>query len=121
MKPTRRCPICTLYHRQGHKATCRAVPAEHRWPFAPLVALRPDFAATLRPDGGYPAERLERWAADGLDDATADRLATLLRFHPVQVWGWDWITAALTPLDEQRLAGGWRHAWNYAEQGARTA
>ena len=111
----RRCPICTLYHRTSHKAMCRAVDATHRWPLAPLLALRPNLAEILKPHG-YDHRALARWQHEGMDDRAADRIATLLRFHPTQVWGWEWITAALTPLDEQRLAGGWRHAWTYQQE-----
>jgi len=116
----RRCPICTLYHRSNHKALCRAIPNDHRWPLAPLLDLRPNAPETLRPHG-HDQRSLTAWAEHGLDDRTADRVATLLHLHPVQVWGWEWIDLALTPLDAQRIAGGWRHAWTHQEQLEQTA
>lgn len=66
-----------------------------RWPLQPLLdacqLTRGHLAFHLHVSG----TTLTSAAREGLTDADADRWATRLGFHPVAVWGWDWVTAGL--------------------------
>lgn len=69
-----------------------------RWPLQPLLEAsglsRRDLATHL----DVTLRTITRAAADGLSDRTADRWAITIGLHPLHVWGWDWIDAAL-PTD----------------------
>jgi hypothetical protein len=68
---------------------------EGRWPLHPLLD-----AARLTPAGlavqlNTGANNITQAAEAGLSDLQADRWAIRLGFHPVLVWGWAWVDAAL--------------------------
>lgn len=53
----------------------------------------------------------------GFNDWQADRVAIAHGLHPAIIWS-GWADAALGPLDDLYLEGGWRQAWLWNEQGA---
>ena len=71
------------------------VEAAQRWPLAPLLDASGLTRLWLAHHLGVSGETLKRAARDGLTDTEADRWATRLGFHPVAIWGWDWITTGL--------------------------
>lgn len=107
-----RCPLCSLYHRNGHAARC--VQVDRMWPLGPLAEAicRPgeSVAVTL----GVDTTALNRAAEFGLSDLLADRWAIRAGHHPAEIWP-DWIDAGLTVTDRLFLEGGWRQAWLAAE------
>jgi hypothetical protein len=76
-----------------------------RWPLRPLVERTGMTSRQLAEAHGITADHVGRLARNGLTDVQADRWATAAGFHPAQVWGWDWITAAL-PDDPEAEADG---------------
>jgi hypothetical protein len=107
-----RCPVCSLYHRNGYPSTC--VP-DRRWPLAPLLAVmtaeqRTNVPVTLGISGGM----MSMAEGEGLPDPTADRVAIRLGLHPGEIWS-DWFDAGLTEHDRTFVAEGWRQAWEWNE------
>ena len=109
---SRRCPVCSLWHRSGFPPCTVFAP---RWPVEPLVVAvggRGGLAARV----GHVA-----WRAGMLDDITADRWAVACGLHPELVWP-GWCDAGLTVGDRQAVeSGGWRPAWEWAEAQRSTA
>ena len=105
---TRRCPLCACHHVPKCQATART----SRWAVEPLLAIagRDTVASWYGPK---PIARVIR--AGGLTDVQADRWATRLGYHPVEIWGQAWVDAALRPIDEIHAREGWRPAWLDAE------
>jgi hypothetical protein len=66
-----------------------------RWPLAPLLAASGLSRRDLAAEVGITPRSVARAAAEGLSDRSADRWAIRLGFHPLTVWGWDWVTAGL--------------------------
>jgi hypothetical protein len=66
-----------------------------RWPLRPLVERTGLTSRQLAEAHGMAPGSASKLARNGLTDVQADRWATAAGLHPVQVWGWDWITAAL--------------------------
>lgn len=107
------CPTCLL----RHSPRCPGI--ETRWPLGPLVAL---CAAEARRGSGRTEDianalgvervALARAAEYGLTDVQADRWAVRCGHHPASIWH-NWADAALTPLDRDYLANGWRQAWEW--------
>lgn len=121
-----RCPGCTLFHRQGFMGGCQTV-GSRTWPVAPLLAAmsQPEPPADGSPlkSGivgksarlGVNAIQVHRYELSGIPEPVADRWATRLGLHPVQVWGWAWVDAGLSVVDRQYFDGGWRQAWEHSE------
>lgn len=111
----KRCDICKIAHRRPLPVKCYAT--ERLWPTEPLEAVLPSglTVSGLCYRMRWSGSTTQRYLTHGLPDYAADRLATALRLHPVQVWGWEWIDSALTVTDRQRIASGWRQAWEWAE------
>ena len=86
-----------------------------RYPLEPLadaMGITVHKACTrLRVTGATYQEYRDR----GLTPMVADRLAIKAGFHPGLIWP-QWVTDALTVVDEMFLAGGWRQAWLWQEQ-----
>ena len=101
-----RCGTCTLFHRDGY-AVCPGV-TTRTWPVADLLAAFPDHP-------GIETNQLHRYELSGIPEPVADRWATRLGLHPVQVWGWEWVDAGLSVTDRQYLDSGWRQAWEHSE------
>jgi hypothetical protein len=78
----------------NHTDLYAAGPDERRWPLQPLqdASGLPDesFSRRLHVSG----HALTTAAEQGLTDVQADRWAVRLGWHPMSVWGWDWIDAA---------------------------
>jgi hypothetical protein len=92
---------------------CGPQVAALRWPVQPLLdntSLTPSDLRTLVGGGKYG-----QLVAEGLTDQQADRWAIRGGVHPGCVWD-SWFDAALTPLDEAHVAGGWRQAWLWADE-----
>lgn len=103
MSTNPRCGICGCYHAPRCRATHRM------WPSAPLLAVP---GVTDRPK---PSD-----VPDLLDDRSADLWAVKLGLHPEQVWP-GWCDAALTVSDDLFVnGGGWRQAWEWAEEQKRS-
>lgn len=66
-----------------------------RWSLAPLLDATGLTRTYLAFHVGVSGETLKRAEHDGLTDAEADRWATRLGFHPITIWGWNWVTAGL--------------------------
>ena len=126
MTGRQRCGACLLFHRQGFMGGCATVESRS-WPLAPLLAAipKPEAGAMGRPlvDGrssyasrlGADRVQLARYETFGIPEPVADRWATRLGLHPVQVWGWEWVDAGLSVVDRQYFDGGWRQAWEHNE------
>jgi hypothetical protein len=75
----------------------------YRWPLADLhalVASRYQTHSALARAIGIQTTIVDRAAERGLlSDAQADRWAVRLGYHPMSVWGWAWIDAALEVFD----------------------
>ena len=101
------CPHC----HTRHAPRCGTI--TERWPMQPLIDAYQgsNFAEAAQASSDVIRRARER----GLDDLVADRWATRLGLHPVQVWGWEWCDAALSVIDRQFLAEGWRPAWEHDE------
>ncbi len=101
---TRRCPLCACHHVPKCQATART----SQWAIEPLLAI-----AGRDTVHAWCGERSTKKviAAGGLSDVQADRWATRLGYHPVQIWGAEWVDAALRPIDEIHAREGWRPAW----------
>lgn len=78
-----------------------------RWPLRPFLertGLSPELLADTH---GITVKHAQRLGRIGLTDVQADRWATAAGLHPTQIWGWDWITAALpTSLPAAAEANG---------------
>jgi len=77
----------------------------YRWPLDGLQALvagRYETHSALARAIGIQTTIVDRAAERGLSDAQADRWAVRLGYHPMSVWGWAWIDAALEvfPADQ---------------------
>lgn len=57
---------------------------------------------------------LQEYRQRGLTPRIADRLAIRAGYHPALIWP-TWIDDALTVVDRQFLAQGWRQAWLWNE------
>lgn len=69
-----------------------AVPAR-RWPLRPLLEAARATPASLALELGIGVANVAQAVTRGLSDAQADEWAIRLGFHPVLVWGWEWITS----------------------------
>lgn len=67
------------------------------WPLAPLADRTGMTVRQLAQANGLTREHGTWLARQGLTDVQADQWATAEGLHPVHVWGWDWVTAALPP------------------------
>ena len=67
---------------------------EHRWPLQPLLDVSGQSIQELRRRLGVDHKKISAAAADGLTDVQADHWAIALGWHPLSVWGWDWIDLA---------------------------
>jgi hypothetical protein len=70
----------------------------YRWPLDDLhtlVAGRYPTQTSLARALGIQSTVVARAAERGLSDSQADRWAVRLGYHPMSVWGWAWIDAAL--------------------------
>jgi DNA-binding transcriptional ArsR family regulator len=67
---------------------------EHRWPLQPLIDVSGQSIQGLRRRIGVDRKKISAAAADGLTDVQADRWAIALGWHPLSVWGWDWVDLA---------------------------
>jgi hypothetical protein len=112
-----KCPICKLHHpRRGDRRHCTAAPRDRTWPTQPIFdRLRLGDHQATADALGVDATALRKWGHSGLSDVMADRLATRLGVHPTALWGWEWIDCALSVVDRQRIEGGWRQAWEWAQ------
>lgn len=86
-----------------------------RWPVQPLhdAGITPAQCRSIIGGSGYEVACLT-----GLNDRQADRIAIAHGHHPLAIWGWAWVNAALTVNDHDYLEGGWRQAWLWTERGA---
>lgn len=66
-----------------------------RWPLQPLLERTGVSAAGLAQLIGVAPRSVRAARPGGLTDSRADEWATRAGLHPVVVWGWEWITAAL--------------------------
>ncbi len=66
-----------------------------RWPLRPLLDASGLNRLWLAHHVRVSGETLKRAAHDGLTDTEADQWATRLGFHPIAIWGWDWIDAGI--------------------------
>ena len=86
--------------------------AKAQWPLDAILALVPDSKDRLEIDSTV----WNRCATRGMSDRTADHWCVRLGYHPVSVFGWEWITRGLHPLDDLFVYGsdtaepGWRQA-----------
>lgn len=100
------CPRCTIDHRPR-------CPDTRTWPIAPLLDVLSAAQRVNLPDAlGVSAGFLSQIEGGGLPDRTADRVAIRLGLHPCMIWP-DWFDAALSPLDRDFIADGWRPAWEW--------
>ena len=97
------CGICHVRHSPRCTATSGA-----RWPVADLLDHLDGDALRLRRLLG--PDRTRTGMPTHLTDRLSDEWAALCELHPLQVWGWPWIDAALTPLDAEKAAT-WRPTW----------
>jgi hypothetical protein len=70
----------------------------YRWPLGDLhglVSSRYETHSALARAIGVQTTIVDRAAERGLSDAQADGWAVRLGYHPMSVWGWAWIDAAL--------------------------
>lgn len=74
-----------------------------RWPFQPLLDATRLTATELAVELAINGSEITRAALHGLSDLQADRWAIRLGFHPVLVWGWDWIDDALASASPRTL------------------
>ena len=66
----------------------------HRWSMAPLLEVSGLSIDELGPRLGVHKASIIAAAVDGLTDVQADHWAVWLGWHPMSVWGWDWIVLA---------------------------
>lgn len=87
-------------------AHCRRL-RQRRWPLQPLLELAGYTTRAFAARHRLPWETVRKAAQGrGVNDVQVDEWAIAAGFHPVEVWGWDWITAAHpTTTDVGRLAG----------------
>lgn len=101
------CRLCMCDHDPG-EPKCTATPRAQRWPTKPLVdAVGGIEKANRMLDAG----NLHRATQTGLTDTQADHWALRCGLHPLEVWGWAWVDAALRPIDAIHAREGWRPAW----------
>lgn len=74
-----------------------------RWRFQPLLDAARLTATELAVELAINGSEITRAALHGLSDIQADRWAIRLGFHPVLVWGWDWIDDALASASPRTL------------------
>jgi hypothetical protein len=100
---------CKTFTRAGDATNyAAAIDAEPslaaRWPLEPLLQLTGFTSGGLADYLGIGRTTVGRAARYGLTDAQADEWAIGCGYHPINVWGWAWIDAALAAPDEQTEA-----------------
>lgn len=101
------CPRCRIRHHPK----CGTIDA--RWPLQPLLDAYTGTNFTSRISTGSQGVATAR--TEGLTDVQADHWAIRCGLHPSEVWD-DWADPALTVLDRQFLAEGWRAAWEHDQR-----
>lgn len=74
-----------------------------RWPLQPLLDAARLTATGLACELTIAGNEITRAALHGLSDIQADRWAIRLGFHPVLVWGWDWVDDGLASASPRTL------------------
>jgi hypothetical protein len=75
-----------------------------RWPLAPLTDLTGLTPSQFAARHNLARGTLQRAEHDGLTDIQADHWATAAGYHPLNVWGWAWVTAAQPSASAEAVA-----------------
>lgn len=80
-------------------ATAAAAPASERFDVSRLIKEFADLNIAAD-ELGVPRRQLYRWLEDGVDEETADRLASRANLHPLLLWGEQWERALAAAANE---------------------